>query len=321
MMQNAEVKVAGQNLNSGNQGKSRQLLVEECGTRLDKYISEKYPDISRTRAQRLIADGMIKLNGRTAKASLKVQAGDAVDVILPLPIPVSSSLKPEPIPLNIIYEDQDLIVVDKPAGLTVHPAPGHYNHTLVNAILAHVPEVEGGEVHRPGIVHRLDKDTSGLIIVAKNEAAHMKLAEQFKNRIVTKVYLALVQGVLSPEEGIIEASIGRHPRHRQRMAVTAGGREARTDYKVVRHIQHYSLLEIRPRTGRTHQIRVHLAAIGFPVVGDSLYGVKSLYLSRQFLHACKLGFRLPSTEEYVEFKSDLPQDLADALQNISSSQA
>jgi 23S rRNA pseudouridine1911/1915/1917 synthase len=294
--------------------KAFHIVAEESNIRLDRYVSDKYPDISRTRAQKLIEDGNIRVNGQAAKSSLKLQSGDNIDITIPSPLP--SPLTPESIPLNILYEDNDLMVIDKPAGLTVHPAPGHYEHTLVNAILAHIPDLEGGEIHRPGIVHRLDKDTSGLIIVAKNETAHMKLADQFKSRTVTKTYLALVQGHLSPEEGIIEASIGRHPRDRKRMAVTFHGREARTEYKVVRYVDNFTLLEMRPRTGRTHQIRVHLAAIGFPVVGDATYGSKSEFLSRQFLHAHKLAFILPSGGKSVEFQSDLPPDLVKALEAI-----
>jgi 23S rRNA pseudouridine1911/1915/1917 synthase len=240
--------------------------------------------------------------------------GDKVDITIPLPAP--STLKPEAIPLKILYEDNDLMVVDKPAGLTVHPSPGHYTHTLVNAILAHVPKLETGDTNRPGIVHRLDKDTSGLIIIAKNGLAHMKLADQFKSRSVTKVYQALVQGHLTPEEGIIEANIGRDPHDRKRMAVTVRGRQARTEYTVIKYLDNYTLLEVRPKTGRTHQIRVHLAAIGFPIVGDATYGAKSEYLSRQFLHAFKLKFKLPSTGEYREFESELPADLSQALTAI-----
>jgi len=219
--------------------------------------------------------------------------------------------------LKIIYEDQDLLVIDKPAGLTVHPAPGHYTHTLANAILAHVPEIESGGSDRPGIVHRLDKDTSGLIVVAKNTAAHMKLADQFKNRLVSKTYLALVRGRLSPEQGIIEANIGRNPKDRKQMAIVSHGREARTEYQVIRYLNNFSLVEVKPKTGRTHQIRVHLAAIGYPIAGDTVYGIKTDFLTRQFLHACKLCFRIPSTGEYREFKSELPQDLAQALNAVA----
>jgi 23S rRNA pseudouridine1911/1915/1917 synthase len=249
---------------------------------------------------------------------LKLQKDDRVDISIPPPY--LGNLTPEDIPLSILYEDADLMVVDKPAGLTVHPAPGHYTGTLANAILSHIPNLETGEANRPGIVHRLDKDTSGLIIVAKNPAAHMNLADQFKSRGVAKVYLALVKGHLTPENGVIEANIGRHPHDRKRMAVVVGGREARTEYSVIKYIAGYTFLEIRPKTGRTHQIRVHLAAIGFPIMGDAVYGIKSDYLSRQFLHASGLRFKLPSTGEFREFQSELPDDLAQALKAISGKQ-
>lgn len=234
------------------------------------------------------------------------------------PPPPLSSLSPEAIPLDILYEDDDLLVVDKPAGLTVHPAPGHPSHTLVNAILSHLPELADiGDSLRPGIVHRLDKDASGIMVVAKNNTAQLNLIDQFKAHSVAKTYLVLVKGQLTPESGIIEAPIGRDPRNRKRMAVVTEGKEARTRYNVVRYIANYTLLEVRTETGRTHQIRVHLAAIGYPVVGDNVYGAKSAFLSRQFLHACRLGFNLPSSGEYVEFTSELPPDLAQALKDIT----
>ncbi len=292
------------------------LVVDKSGTRLDKYAAENCPELSRTQAQKLIADGDIMVNGRVARAGLKLSVGDRVSIRIPPPTP--SSLLPEAIPLTIIYEDDDLLVIDKPAGLTVHPAPGHPCGTLANAILSHLSRPpEAGDL-RPGIVHRLDKDTSGLIIVAKNSAAHSNLAGQFKARTVVKAYQALVRGHLTLEDGIIEAHIGRDPRDRKRMAVVADtrGRQARTRYHVIKYIDNYTLLEVRPETGRTHQIRVHLAAIGYPVVGDAVYGVKSPHLSRQFLHASLLGFRLPSTGQYVEFKSELPMDLQRALKSI-----
>jgi 23S rRNA pseudouridine1911/1915/1917 synthase len=227
-------------------------------------------------------------------------------------------LSPEAIPLNIIYEDNDLLVVDKPAGLPIHPAPGHYSHTLVNAILAYLPSLpESDESLRPGIVHRLDKDASGVMVVAKNSVAQANLINQFKSRTVVKAYLVLVKGHLIPDEGVIEAPIGRDPRNRKRMAVVAEGKEARTQYSVIKYIGDHTLVEVRPETGRTHQIRVHLSAIGYPVVGDSAYGVKSPYLSRPFLHARRLGFKLPSTTEYVEFTSSLPPDLEQALESIA----
>ncbi|MFC2005372.1 RluA family pseudouridine synthase [Chloroflexota bacterium] len=295
------------------------LVVDKQGTRLDKYVSEQYPELSRTQTQKLIADGYIKVNDRVAKAGLKLNAGDNLTISLPPPTP--HSLLPEPIPLNIVYEDDDLLVIDKPAGLVVHPAPGHPGHTLVNAILSHLSSLpDTGDWQRPGIVHRLDKDTSGVMLVAKNSAAHINLIDQFKARSVVKTYLVLVKGHLTQEDGIIEAAIGHDPRHRERMTVVAEdkGREARTQYHVIKYIGNYTLLEVRPETGRTHQIRLHLAAIGYPVVGDKVYGVKSDYLSRQFVHAISLGFRLPSTDEHVEFTSDLPSDLAQALKDIAN---
>jgi 23S rRNA pseudouridine1911/1915/1917 synthase len=291
------------------------FVVDKSGVRLDKFVGERCPELSRTHAQKLIGDGCITVNGRVAKASLKLSLGDKVDIVIP-PTPLSP-LSPEEIPLNIIYEDDDLLVVDKPAGLTVHPAPGHPGHTLLNAILSHYPHlIDISDSLRPGIVHRLDKDTSGVMLVAKNRVAQANLVNQFRARSVVKAYLVLVKGKLTPESGIIEAAIGRDPRNRKRMAVVSRGREARTEYRVVRYLGNYTLLEVTPETGRTHQIRVHLAAIGYPVVGDATYGVKSPHLSRQFLHACRLGFNLPSTGEYVEFTSALPPDLEQALKDI-----
>ncbi|MBA7471806.1 Ribosomal large subunit pseudouridine synthase D [subsurface metagenome] len=291
------------------------FVVDTSGSRLDKYVGEKCPELSRTHAQRLITDGYITVNDRVVKPSLKLGIGDRLRVVIPPTIP--GSLLPEAIPLNVIYEDDDLLVVDKPAGLTVHPAPGHPNHTLVNAILSHFPDLAGvDESLRPGVVHRLDKDTSGVMVVAKNRATQLNLADQFKTHSVFKAYLVVVKGHLTPENGVIEAPMGRDPRNRKRMAVVAEGKEARTEYRVIKYLDSYTLLEITPETGRTHQIRVHLSAIGFPVIGDKVYGVKSSYLSRQFIHACRLGFKLPATGEYVEFTAELPQDLEQALSTM-----
>ena len=296
--------------------KVHSLIAGEREVRLDKYVCQQLPELSRARVQRLIADGHITVNGQSAKPGLKLNTGDKLNVVIP-PTP-PSRLVPESIPLNILYEDEDLLVVDKPAGLTVHPAPGHPSHTLVNALLAHFPHLADiGDSLRPGIVHRLDKDTSGVMLVAKNSAAQANLVEQFKTHSVTKAYMVLVRGRLTPKEGIIEAAIGRDPGNRKKMAVVERGREASTEYKVIRYIGDYTLLEVRPQTGRTHQIRVHLGAIGFPVVGDKVYGVKSPHLPRQFMHACRLGFSLPSSGEHVEFKSELPPDLAKALKDIA----
>jgi 23S rRNA pseudouridine1911/1915/1917 synthase len=298
---------------------SRQysFIADTPGIRLDKFLGEKCPELSRTHAQKLIAEGLVTVNGKIEKGSLKLNAGDKVDLTIPPEAP--AHLTPESIPLKIIYEDNDLMVIDKPAGLAVHPAPGHPEHTLANAVVGHMPELaeEDEDNLRPGIVHRLDMDTSGLILVAKNRVAQANLSDQFKSRVVSKYYQALVQGKLKPETGIIEANIGRDPRNRQRMAVVTGGRAARTEYRVIKYIGNYTLLEIKPETGRTHQIRVHLAAIGFPVVGDTTYGVPSPHIARQFLHAGKIKFKLPSTGEWVEFQSPLPPDLEQALKDIS----
>jgi len=290
------------------------LVVDREGARLDKYVVEKCPELSRARVQKLISEGYIKVNDRTAKAGLKLDEGDRVTVVVPA---TPSPLAPEDMPLRILYEDDDVLVIDKPAGLTVHPAPGHPSHTLLNAIIFHYPHLaETGDSLRPGIVHRLDRDTSGVMLVAKSSRAQADLVSQFKSRAVKKTYLVLVKGRLVPEDGIIEAAIGRDPRNRKRMAVVAEGKEARTVYHVVKYLDNHTLLEVTPETGRTHQIRVHLAAIGYPVLGDAIYGVKSPHLSRQFIHASRLGFRLPSSGEYVEFESELPPDLEQALRDM-----
>ncbi len=291
------------------------ILVDRAGGRLDRFVSEKCSKLSRTQAQKLINEGYITVNSLVVKASYKIAAGDEIKIVIP-PTP-PSPLAPESIPLHIIYEDDDILVVDKPAGLTVHPAPGHPSHTLVNAILAHFPHLTDiSDSLRPGIVHRLDKDTSGVMLVAKTRAAQLDLVNQFKSRTVLKIYLVLVKGRLTPEQGIIEAALGRDPGNRKRMAVVTGGREARTEYRVIKHLDSYTLVEVRLETGRTHQIRVHLAAIGYPVMGDATYGVKTPYLSRQFVHAHRLGIKLPSSGEYMEFISELAEDLEAALKDI-----
>jgi 23S rRNA pseudouridine1911/1915/1917 synthase len=304
--------------NVKNNKQSCSLVVDESGIRLDKYVSERFSELSRNQIQKLISDGYVKVNGRNAKPGLKLDTGDVIDIDLP---PASlNSVIPEDIPINILYEDNDLLVVDKPAGMTVHPAAGHHENTLVNALLYHTSSLaDTGDRQRPGIVHRLDKDTSGVMLVAKNRSAYLNLTSQFKNRAVIKKYFVLVKGHLTPQEGVIEASIGRNRINRERMAVVSEGRgkEARTEYNVVDYISDYTLLEVHPETGRTHQIRVHLAAIGYPVAGDKIYGVKTSFLTRQFVHSSCIGFCLPSTDEYVEFTSPLPPDLKKALKEIS----
>ena len=306
---------------------TRQLLVAEDtaqGTdRLDVFLAKAVPTLTRSRLKRLTDLGYVLLNGSVPKASAKLQPGDRILLTVPPPKPVE--LTPEAIPLDVLYQDDELLVVDKPAGLTVHPAPGHPNHTLVNALLAICGDLKGigGEL-RPGIVHRLDKDTSGLMMVAKSDLAHQGLSRQIKDRQVRKGYMALARGEVKPPEGVIRAPIGRDPRNRKRMAVVAGGRESSTAYRVLRSYQpdreSYSLLEVFPETGRTHQIRVHFASEGHPLVGDAVYGLRRkgevLSSVRQFLHAHVLGFRHPVLGHYLEFNSPLPADLQAVLQEL-----
>ena len=295
--------------------RTTQLLAESSGERLDRFVALRSPEYSRSYVQKLIEEGWITVNGRLAKPALKLKTGDRIFITEPPPEP--SPLTPEHILLNVHYEDSDIIVVDKPPGMTTHPAPGSRSGTLVNALLGLLPKLADSEnPERPGIVHRLDKDTSGLIVVAKNRKALETLSNQFKSRRVKKVYLALVKGHVKPDRGLIDAPIGRDAVHRQKMAVTSSGRSAQTAYRVKRYLDGYTLLELRPETGRTHQIRVHLAEIGYPVVGDTVYGVRSGLVPRQFLHAYKLTFRLPSTGEQVTFTTRLPDDLKTALEKI-----
>jgi 23S rRNA pseudouridine1911/1915/1917 synthase len=288
-------------------------------------VAAAVPGISRSHAALLVAEGRVLVNERPIdKPSHKLKPGDLVSVEIPPPAP--SSLKAEAIPLSVVYEDADLLVVDKPAGMVVHPAPGHSGGTLVNALLAHVPgiELDMGDEARPGIVHRLDKDTSGLIVVAKNRAAHERLSRQMAERKVLKEYVAVVLGRPRQEAGVIDAPIARDPRDRQRMATVEGGRPARTRYAVERRLGRYSLVRATLETGRTHQIRVHMAATGHPLLGDPVYGkatlkdAAALGLHRQFLHAQRLGLTLPSSGEWREFTSDLPADLAAALERLEA---
>lgn len=294
-----------------------ELTADRGGERLDTFIARRCPELSRSHARRLIDEGLVSVNGRKVKPSERVAAGLSVSVTIPPPETIT--LVPEAIPLTIIYQDGDIIVLDKPAGLTVHPASGHPSGTLVNALLAACPDLRGiAGTLRPGIVHRLDKDTSGLMVVAKNDRAQRALQRQLKDRDVRKTYLALVRGVPAPREGTIAAPIGRHPKNRKKMAVVADGREATTRYRVREEIAggQYSLLEVEPVTGRTHQIRVHLAAVGHPVVGDATYGRPSAAVGRQFLHAHKLAFAMPLGGRTVEFESPLPADLREALSQL-----
>ncbi|MDA1347541.1 MAG: RluA family pseudouridine synthase [Chloroflexi bacterium] len=292
------------------------FTADDSGQRLDQFLAARCIDLSRSQLQRLIADGHVTLDGSPVVAATKARPGQRIS--LTVPDPVESNLIPEDIPLSVVHEDSDLLVVDKPAGMTVHPGPGHRSGTLANAVLARCPDLHGiGGTLRPGIVHRLDKNTSGLIVVAKNQKAHTRLSFQLKQRRFKKVYVALLRGRLSPAEAIIEAPIGRDPRDRKRMAVVATGREAITRYIVLEYLAGYSLVEVTPTTGRTHQIRVHLSSLGHPLVGDSVYGQAHTGLDRHFLHAKILGFEHPSTGATVEFRAELPSELRRFLKELA----
>jgi 23S rRNA pseudouridine1911/1915/1917 synthase len=302
------------------ESKGIQLVVprEDARLRLDVFLTKQLPAYSRSRIQQLIRDKFVSLNGAPARPSDLVRAGDQVDLAEPPPSRIDH--QPEAIPLDILFEDADLIVINKPAGLVVHPGAGQREHTLVNALLHHCPNLSGiGGKERPGIVHRLDKETSGCIVVAKNDEAHRALSAQFSARTVEKVYLALVAGKLKKNHGIIEEKIGRHPVQRQRMSVVATrGRPAKTEYRVLRASDAASLVECRLHSGRTHQIRVHLHHLRHPVLGDKVYAPKlARNFSRQLLHAWKLGFQHPRTGEWKLFRSPPPEDFAQAMNTLN----
>jgi 23S rRNA pseudouridine1911/1915/1917 synthase len=291
-----------------------EVAKDEIGERLDKIVSVLRPDLSRSHAQRLIDEGILTLNGKATKSGYKLRKGDKFYLKVPPPSPLEH-LVAENIPLDIIYEDTDILVINKPAGMVVHPAPGHASGTLVNALLYHIPNLNINGNVRPGIAHRLDKDTSGLLVVAKTDAALGSLIEQMKARTTLKEYLTMLEGNVQPAIGIIDAPIGRDPGARKQMAVVRNGRPARTQFKVLNYFEKHSYAQVQLHTGRTHQIRVHFAYLGFPVVADTVYGKRkpTLHLKRQFLHAAKLGLKLPSTGEYREFEAPLPPDLVRAL--------
>jgi len=285
---------------------------------LDKVIRDRVPDLSRTQGQRLIDDGRVTVNGQVRKPAYRVEPGERVTITLP-PEEPGFILRPQPIPLDIIFEDPHLLVVNKPASMVVHPAPGHPDGTLVNALLAHYPPIaDVGPQDRAGIVHRLDKETSGALVVAKSELILEALQHQFRNREVEKTYLALVNGQVQPPRGIIEVPIGRDPTDRQRMAPVPEGKYARTRYQVVRRFRKHTLLEAHPYTGRTHQIRVHLSWLGHPVVGDADYGSRRqrLLTDRHFLHASRLRFTHPVTGEEMTFRAPLPEELDGLLRQL-----
>lgn len=298
-------------------------MSEAVGERLDKLIAAELGELSRTQVQRLIDDGFVRVAGRVAqKANERLDGPASVEVRIPPPGP--SSHQPESIALSIIFENDDLLVVDKPAGMVVHPAPGHAGGTLVNAVLGHDPALEGvGDEQRPGIVHRLDKDTSGLILVAKNDGAHRELQRQFKAREVEKTYLALLDGHPPTAQGRIEAAIGRDMRNRKRMAIVSGerGRASVTEYKVIETFEAHALAEAHPLTGRTHQLRLHFAYLRCPIVGDAVYGRHNatLPLKRHFLHAARLRFNLPGTGQPLTLEAPLPPELETVLKRLRAS--
>ncbi len=300
---------------------------EDRGKRLDIFLTRFFEDLTRSRLQTMNRRGAILVNGETEKAGYRLQAGDLIQVEPPVPEPLT--VEAESIPLEVHYEDRSLAIIEKPAGMVVHPGAGNRRGTLVNALRARFPDLsDAGGSSRPGIVHRLDRWTSGLILIAKNNEAHHRLSRSFEKRQVRKSYIALVHGRLRDETGTIDFSIGRHPGQRTRMAVqTRGGRAAHSDYRVLERSASFSLLEVRIRTGRTHQIRVHLSAIGHPVVGDTTYGEKRHgafvrkwgEFDRYFLHASDLEFPHPATGNTMAFHSRMPSELAQLWERIQNS--
>jgi 23S rRNA pseudouridine1911/1915/1917 synthase len=319
-------------VSSSESGIHRELVVSstDAGSRLDRVIADQCPDLSRTRVQELITAALILVNGRAAKGSYRLRGGERIIVEAPPRPPLRA--EPESIPLQVVYEDEDVIAINKPAGMIVHAGAGQRSGTLVNALLGRGQALsQGGDALRPGIIHRLDKETSGIILVAKNDSAHAKLGEAFRQRTVKKTYIALVQGLLKEDHGRIEFAIGRDPKRRIRMTarrstMLAKAREARTDWRALARIDSTTLAEVQLHTGRTHQIRVHFSALGHPVVGDTLYGAASQLrigkvtlpsLGRNFLHAAKLAFSHPGTGVRVELHAPLPHELHSFLQRLT----
>ena len=287
----------------------KTFTSDQSNSRLDKFLADRNPDLSRTRIKRLISEGMVSVDGVPRNAGFRLRPDQSVLIELP-DEPAPAYMVAQDIPLTIIHEDDDLIVVDKPAGMPVHPGAGHPDSTLVNALLGMYPAIGSvGGATRPGLVHRLDMDTSGLIVVSRTDRAHGSLTAQFKERRVAKTYLALVAGALAPPEAVIEAPIARDPNDRKKMAIVENGRQSTTQYKTIANFRGCTYAEALPKTGRTHQIRVHFASIGNPVLGDALYGRPDPRLTRHFLHAARLEFHHPTTGKPVKFHSPLPEDL------------
>ncbi|QPZ40744.1 RluA family pseudouridine synthase [Bacillus halotolerans] len=289
---------------------------EQKSERIDKFLASTENGWSRTQVQLWVKDGQVVVNGSPVKSNYKIQPGDQVTVTVPEP--EALDVLAEPMDLDIYYEDQDVLVVNKPRGMVVHPAPGHLTGTLVNGLMAHCTDLSGiNGVMRPGIVHRIDKDTSGLLMVAKNDMAHESLVNQLVNKTVTRKYTAVVHGLISHDDGTIDAPIGRDKKDRQSMTVTRDGKNAVTHFHVIDRFQEFTLVECQLETGRTHQIRVHMKYIGFPLAGDPKYGPrKTIDFNGQALHAGILGFQHPRTDEYIEFEAPLPDDMSALIENL-----
>ncbi|WP_107839229.1 RluA family pseudouridine synthase [Metasolibacillus meyeri] len=292
------------------------IEAQQAGERIDKALASLQEEWSRTQINNWVTDGVVKVNGAEVKAKYKVREGDIIEV--DVPEPESLEVIAEDLALNIVYEDADVVVVNKPKGMVVHPAPGHMTGTLVNGLMHHCKDLSGiNGVLRPGIVHRIDKDTSGLLMVAKNDVAHESLVNQLVEKSVTRKYTALVHGHIAHDKGTIDAPIGRDTKDRQKQAIVDNGKNAVTHFQVIERFGDYTLVECRLETGRTHQIRVHMQYIGFPLVGDPKYGLKkTIDFDGQVLHAGILGFIHPATGEYLEFSSPLPEDFQQLLTEL-----
>jgi len=295
----------------------KNFKVEEgdAGLRIDVFLATQLKDYSRTSFKKLVADGLVLVNNKTVKPHYCLKLYDELEVAFPSK--KDTSLEPENIPLDIIYEDEDIIVLNKPAGLIVHPGAGNYESTLVNALLYHTKQLSDVNPQRPGIVHRLDKETSGVMVIAKNNFTHLELTKQFKEHSIKRRYIALARGVLEFKEGTIDLPISRHPTKRKNMAVSFsdGSRQAQTKYKVIKRFDKFTLLELMPQTGRTHQLRVHLSYLKHPILGDAKYGNKNDF-SRLALHAKDLGFYHPGKKRFMEFTSQLPKEIKDAVGDV-----
>lgn len=299
----------------------KEFIIDQNSVnyRLDVYLSQEFEDKSRSYIQKLVDEGNVTVNDKNKKSNYKLKVNDKITVNFPELEELV--IQPENIDLDIIYEDSDLIVINKSQGMVVHPAPGNYTGTLVNALVYHCKDLSGiNGVARPGIVHRIDKDTSGILVIAKNDNAHKKLAEQLKEHSMKREYVALVEGIIKGESGMVDKPLARHPKERIKMAVVSGGKRAVTHYEVVERFERNTLVKCVLETGRTHQIRVHMSYIGHPLVGDPVYGYKKqkFNLNGQMLHAKKLGFIHPNTEKYMEFESEIPDYFNDVLKKLRS---